>query len=55
MSSSPSVTLEHTGVEADVSSGVFGEVIASHEAFVTKWAHETLLPGVCAKVTCQFI
>lgn len=55
MSSSPGVTLEHTGVEACVSAGVFGEVVASHEAFVTKWAHETLFPRVCAKVSCQFI
>lgn len=55
VSSSSGGTLEHTGVKASVSAGVLGEVIASHEAFVAERAHETLLPGVRTKVSCQFI
>lgn len=47
--------LEHAGMEARVSPGVFGQVVAPHKALVTQWAVEALLARVCAVVTRQLV
>lgn len=47
--------LEHAGMEACMSPGMFSQVVAPHEALVTHWTVEALLARVCAIVTCQFI
>lgn len=47
--------LEHAGVEACVSPGVFSQVVAPHEALVTHWTVEPLFTRVCAVVTRQLV
>lgn len=47
--------LEHVGMEACVSPGVFRQVVTPHEALVTHWTVEALLARVCAVVTCQLV
>lgn len=47
--------LEHAGVEACVSPGMFSQVVAPHEALVTQWTVEALLARVRAVVTRQLI
>ena len=42
--------LEHAGLEACVSPGVFSQVVAPHEALVTHWTVEALLARVRAIV-----
>lgn len=47
--------LQHAGVEACVSPGVFSQVVAPHEALVTHGTVEALLARVCAVVTRQLV
>lgn len=47
--------LEHAGMEACVSPGMFSQVVAPHEALVTQRAVEALLACVCAVVTRQLV
>lgn len=47
--------LEHAGMEACVSPGVFSQVVAPHEALVAHWTVEALLAGVRAVVTRQLV
>lgn len=47
--------LEHAGMEACVSPGMFSQVVAPHEALVTHGTVEALLARVCAVVTCQLV
>lgn len=47
--------LEHAGMEACVSSGMFGQVVTPDEALVTQWTVEALLARVCAVVTRQLV
>lgn len=47
--------LQHAGMEACVSPGMFSQVVAPHEALVTQRAVEALLPRVCAVVTRQLV
>lgn len=47
--------LEHAGMEACVSPGMFSQVVAPDEALVTHWTVEALLARVCAVVTRQLV
>lgn len=47
--------LEHAGMEACVSPGMFSQVVAPHEALVAQGTVEALLAGVCAVVTRQLV
>lgn len=47
--------LEHAGMEACVSPGMFGQVVAPHEALVTQRTVEALLARVRAVVTSQLV
>lgn len=47
--------LEHAGMEACVSAGMFRQVVAPHEALVAQGAVEVLLTCVCAVVTRELI
>lgn len=47
--------LEHAGIEACVSAGMFRQVVAPHEALVAQGAVEALLACVRAIVTRQLI
>lgn len=47
--------LQHAGVEACVAAGVFGQVVAPHEALVAQRAGEALLTCVRAVVARQLV
>jgi len=47
--------LQHPGLEIRVASCMLHEVVAAHEALVTKWAPKLLLPRVGAVVAGQLI
>lgn len=46
---------EHAGMEAVVPPGVFGQMVAPHEALVAHWTVEALLARVRAVVTGQLV
>lgn len=49
-------TLPQEGwVEVRVSSGVFAEMVGTHESLLTDWTHEILLPCVGSGVSGKFI
>lgn len=43
--------LEHAGIEACMSAGMFRQVVAPHEALIAQGAVKALLASVCAVVT----
>lgn len=47
--------LQHAGMEARVSPGVFSQMVAPHEALITQRAVEALLARVRAVVTRQLV